>query len=93
MCASVQRFWFSGISLKKEGGSTVHCLPDPDGCAVLFADVEPALRDRVMLEWLLPVIQGDEGAEPQRRLEALAAGLIVGLTGRDLVTYAMEGCP
>jgi hypothetical protein len=60
---------------------------------VRFADVEPALRDSTMLEWLLPVIQGDDGAEPQRRLEALAAGLIVGLSGRDLVTYAMEGCP
>lgn len=72
---------------------TVEVVPDPAGVAVRFTDIEPALRDSAMLEWLLPVLGGDNTALADRRAAALGAGILVGLAGRDLVTYAMEGCP
>lgn len=66
---------------------------NPEGPAVLFADVEPALRDSARLEWLLPIVSGDDDTVANRRTAALAAGLLVGLSGIPLVDYAMEGCP
>lgn len=67
--------------------------PDPGGAMVLFADVEPALRDSVRLTWLLPVLQGtDDDPEVSFRSGALAMGLQQGLTGLALVDCAMEAC-
>ena len=87
------RYNVTGFSVT-DSGTKVDLVSAPDGGAVLFADVEPALRDAAMLEWLLPVLDGGGSeAEADRRTAAIAAGLTVGLTGRDLVTYAMEGCP
>ena len=64
-----------------------------DGAAVLFADVEPALRDSKRLAWLLPVIDGTSGPEAKRRNDCLVAGVRIGLSGVALVDWAMEGCP
>ena len=66
---------------------------NPEGPAVLFADVEHALRDSPRLMWLLPIISGSDDATANRRTAALGAGLLLGLTGLTLVDYAMEGCP
>jgi hypothetical protein len=68
-------------------------VPDDQGPAVLFADVEHALRDSTRLMWLLPIISGDDDTVANRRTAALGAGLRLGLTGLSLVDYAMEGCP
>ena len=68
-------------------------VPAADGPAVLFADVEDALRDRKRLEWLLPVINGEDENVADHRTAALTAGLMLGKTGVELVDYAMEGCP
>lgn len=65
--------------------------PAEDGPAVLFADVEEALRDSKRLAWLMPVIQGDDDATADRRTLALTAGLRIGKSGIDLVDFAMEG--
>lgn len=56
--------------------------------AVRFADVEEALRDRERLEWLLPVVSGDDNATADTRTAFLAAGLLQRLSGRALVDWA-----
>lgn len=66
---------------------------DPHGEAVLFADVEHALRDSTRLMWLLSIISGSDDTLANRRTAALGAGMRLGLIGLSLVDYAMEGCP
>lgn len=66
---------------------------DLAGRYVLFADVEPALRDSARLAWLLPVISGDDTPVADARTNALSAGVLAGLTGVALVDHAMERCP
>lgn len=63
------------------------------GRYVLFSDVEAALRNRKMLGWLLPIMDGPDDAAALRRTQALGAGIRLGLTGEHLVQFAMEGCP
>lgn len=62
--------------------------PSPDGAAVLFKDVEEALKDSAMLEWLLPLICGEDTVVANSRACFLGMGLAQRLDGRDLVRYA-----
>lgn len=66
---------------------------DDGGDLVLFADIEPALRDADRFAWLLPVIGGDDDDVANARTQALAAGLLCGKTGVALVDFARERCP
>lgn len=63
---------------------------DPAGSVVLFADVEDALKDKAMLDWLLPVISGEEGMDVDHRTHTLALGIALNRSGRDLVAWAMQ---
>lgn len=74
-----------------EGRSTM--VTDVAGKYVLFADVEEALHDRDRFEWLQPILEGDDDAVANRRTMALALGLQVGKTGRELVDFARARCP
>lgn len=62
------------------------------GQTVLFADIEPALRNSARYEWLMPVLAGADHRRARLRMEAIAAGYALGKRGNDLVDYAMEGC-
>ena len=84
----VQRF-----SPVVQPGGWVHMQPCEDGESVRFADVEAALHDRDRFEWLQPIIEGDDDAVANRRTMALALGLQVGKTGRELVDFARARCP
>lgn len=58
-----------------------------------FADVEQVLisrdpADTDRLDWVLPIVSGDDDAVANRRTAALAAGLVRGLSGRELVDFA-----
>lgn len=79
------------------GGADTGATLDPrvDGSLVRFADVEAALRDTTLLSWLLPLVDGKglSDIESTRRMTALASGMRSGLTGRDLVTWAVARCP
>lgn len=66
---------------------------DPDGPAVLFADVEPVLRDQQRLDWVLPIVSGSDEATANRRTLALAIELISGKQDRELIDAAMARCP
>lgn len=76
------------------GGSDAGPTLDPavDGTLVLFADVEEALHDRDRFEWLQPVIEGGDDATADRRTVALAAGILAGMRGRELVDFARTRC-
>lgn len=63
------------------------------GDDVRFVDVEEALRDRKRLQWLLPVIDGNDDATANRRAAALAAAMQIGLSGLPMVDRAMEIAP
>jgi hypothetical protein len=66
---------------------------DGGGDLVLFADIEPALRDADRFKWLLPVIAGNGDHVTRIRAQALADGLTLGLTGSGLVDFARRRCP
>lgn len=72
------------------GGSDMGPTLDPAeaGDLVLFADVEEALHDRERLEWLLPVISGNDDDLANERTARLATGIVRGLQGRELVDFA-----
>lgn len=82
MSQGPQRYEARGSSLE----------PAPDAQAVLFADIEPALRDSVRYNWLMPVLSGMDNRLARLRMEAIAAGFALGKRGNDLVDFAMEGC-
>ena len=67
--------------------------PAEDGPVVLFSDIEEALHDSARLAWLMPVFSGEDGPVVAQRIEALVAGLSIGLNGIALVDWAMEGTP
>ena len=69
------------------------CAMDPSGPGdfVKFADVEQALADSEMLDWLMPIICGNDTTDADGKTERLVRGLSQhGLTGRELVRWAME---
>lgn len=66
---------------------------DPQGSVVLFSDVEDALKDKAMLEWLLPIISGESNPDIDRRTVTLGLGITMQRSGRDLVSWAMTVCP
>lgn len=67
------------------------CLaPNDTGSVVLFSDVEEALKDKAMLDWLLPVISGKSSMDIDRRIHTLALGIALNRSGRDLVAWAMS---
>lgn len=66
---------------------------DPAGSVVLFSDVEDALKDKAMLDWLLPIISGESGLEVNQRIHTLGLGVTMQRSGRDLVSWAMTVCP
>ena len=67
--------------------------PAEDGPVVLFSDIEEALHDSARLAWLMPVFSGEDSPVVAQRIEALVAGLSIGLNGIALVDWAMEGTP
>lgn len=74
-----------------QGGSPL--VPMLSGDLVLFAHIEPALRDAERFAWVLPIISGKgDDSMVRPRMEALAIGLLLGLKGRDLVDFARERC-
>ena len=64
--------------------------PDPEGPAVLFADVEEALKHGPRLEWLLPLVDGSDGPEADARTAALMAAILTGKKGIEAVDEAMR---
>lgn len=84
MAGAVQRYC---------GGDGEPRVPHPEGEVVLFADIEEALHDSKRLAWLRPIIEGHGGYIAESRCASLAYGLAVGLTGNELVDYAMQRCP
>lgn len=65
-------------------------VPAPNGECVKFSDVEEALKDSAMLEWLMPVIGTGKEEQAAVRKTRLAFGAYsLNLTGRELVSWAM----
>lgn len=64
--------------------------PNDTGSVVLFSDVEEALKDKAMLDWLLPIISGESGLEINQRIHTLGLGVTMQRSGRDLVAWAMR---
>lgn len=64
--------------------------PDPTGSCVMFKDVEEALGDRELLDWLLPIIDGSDSALADLRTLAITHGILKGLEGRELVRFSMR---
>lgn len=63
--------------------------PDPAGSCVMFKDIEGALNDRELLDWLIPIIDGSDTVASDLRTAALIGGVLKGLQGRELVRFAM----
>lgn len=70
-------------------GLNATMLPDDEGPCVFFRDVEGALKDRTMLNWLMPILGGEVSPQSGDRLALLREGVANGLTGRQLVEWAM----
>lgn len=70
--------------------SPVRMDADPAGEFVRFVDVEQALADSEMLDWLMPIICGNDTTDADGKTERLVRGLTQHrLTGRELVRWAM----
>lgn len=74
-------------------GPNAAMLPDDEGPCVFFKDIEDALTDRKMLDWVMPIIGGEDTRETERKTTALMHGLVRGHTGRALLVFAMELAP
>lgn len=64
--------------------------PDPTGSCVMFKDIEAALGDRELLDWLLPIVDGKNAVAADLRTMSLTLGVLKGLQGRELVRFAMN---
>lgn len=51
---------------------------------------EAAEKDARRLDWIMPILGGDDTKEADRRALALAAQLVNGLSGRDMIDAAMK---
>lgn len=69
-----------------------------EGVEPRFADVEQVLLSRSpvdteRLEWVLPIVTGDDDEVASRRTAALAQGLLRSLSGRELIDFARQISP
>jgi hypothetical protein len=55
--------------------------------------VSGEVTDAQRLDWVLPIVEGDDTPEANLRTQALAASIMLGKTGRDMLDFAMEGSP
>lgn len=67
--------------------------PHEAGNLVLFADIEPALKDQTRFQWILPLIDGSDNEHSEARSFALFNCHQEGFRGLALVDEAMRRCP